>query len=157
MVPTSLTAVAVPFLLLALTGCGASAPDEPDAPDVPRAGSSSEPSATASPSRSAPPQREDDASPSQPASSKAAAAKPVVITITDFVYAGPASVAPGAKVVVKNTDRSSHTMTSSDGAFEEVVLEGGGSSGSFTAPDAPGRYSYVCQYHPEMVGTLVVR
>ena len=80
----------------------------------------------------------------------------MVITIKDFKYAGPASVAPGATVMVVNEDRSSHTLTSEKGDFEEVILKSG-ADGTFTAPTEPGQYAYVCTYHPEMTGTLAVK
>ena len=89
-------------------------------------------------------------------SSGSADAEPVVITIKDFEFAGPASVAPGATVTVVNEDRSSHTVTSEAGDFEEVVVKGG-ADGSFVAPSRPGEYAYVCDFHPEMTATLVVK
>jgi plastocyanin len=81
----------------------------------------------------------------------------VVIEIQDFKYKGPDKVAPGATIMVQNNDRSPHSLTSEGGDFDEVVLEGGGAVGTFTAPDEPGEYPYVCKFHPEMVDTLVVR
>ena len=82
--------------------------------------------------------------------------EPVEITIEDFEFSGPASVAPGATVMVVNEDSSSHTVTSEAGDFEEVIVEGG-ADGSLTAPTEPGEYAYVCDFHPEMIGTLVVK
>lgn len=82
--------------------------------------------------------------------------EPVVITIEDFEFSGPASVAPGATVMVVNEDSSSHTVTSETEDFEEVIVEGG-ADGSFTAPTDPGQYAFVCDFHPEMTGTLVVK
>jgi plastocyanin len=84
------------------------------------------------------------------------AAEPVVIEIKDFEYHGPDKVAPGATIMLQNNDRSPHSMTSEGDDFAEVVLDGGGASGTFTAPSEPGEYAYVCKFHPEMVDTLVV-
>jgi plastocyanin len=89
-------------------------------------------------------------------SEDAPAADPVVIEIKDFEYHGPDKVAPGATIMVQNNDRSPHSLTSKGDDFAEVVLDGGGASGMFTAPDEPGEYAYVCKFHPEMVDTLVV-
>ena len=84
------------------------------------------------------------------------AAEPVVIPIEDFAFGGPDKVAPGATVMVRNNDRSPHSVTSESGDVTEVVVEGGGGTGTFTAPSEPGEYAYVCKFHPEMVDTLVV-
>lgn len=89
-------------------------------------------------------------------SPETAEAGQVVITMKDFKFAGPETVAPGATVTVVNEDRASHTLTSEADDFEEVVLDGG-ADGTFTAPTEPGSYEYVCTYHPEMTGTLVVK
>jgi plastocyanin len=89
-------------------------------------------------------------------SEDAGAAEPLVIEIKDFEFRGPEKVAPGATVQVQNNDRSTHSFTSASGDFAEVVLEGGGATGMFTAPSEPGEYRYVCKFHPEMVATLVV-
>jgi len=108
---------------------------------------------------SAPPSASSSRSAETPAAEEspdAADAEPVVITIKDFAFTGPASVAPGATVMVVNEDRSSHTLTSEKDDFDEVLVQGG-ADGTFTAPTEPGEYAYVCTYHPEMTGTLVVK
>ena len=133
------------LLAVGLTGCGSPA-DEADGPAAsapPSSASSESPGATSS------------ESPTAEQSPEPADAEPVVITIEDFAFNGPASVAPGATIMVVNEDSSEHTLTSEADDFEEVILEGG-ADGTFTAPTEPGSYSYVCTYHPEMTGTLVV-
>ena len=78
-----------------------------------------------------------------------------VITIKDFKYTTPASVAPGAKITVKNLDSQAHTVTAdSGGAFDDQSQPG---NSTFTAPTTPGTYPYHCTFHPEMHGTLVVK
>ena len=77
-----------------------------------------------------------------------------VITIKNFEYIGPDAVAPGTKVTVKNEDSTSHTVTA-DGEFD-IVVEAG-STATFTAPSKPGEYPYVCLFHANMTGTLVVK
>jgi len=78
-----------------------------------------------------------------------------VITIHDFAFTTPASVSPGAKVSVHNTDGLAHTVTADEGkAFDSPAPAG---NSSFTAPTAPGSYPFHCNIHPEMHGTLVVR
>ncbi|MGQ1799092.1 cupredoxin domain-containing protein [Kocuria oceani] len=96
--------------------------------------------------------------PAASADAGSAAAQPAeepVITVEDFVYELPASVAPGATVTVVNQGEATHTVTAQDtGAFEAVVA--GGETTTFTAPEEPGEYPITCAYHPEMSGTLVV-
>ena len=86
-------------------------------------------------------------------SAKAAAA----ITIKDFEYGTPVTVAPGSMVAVTNTDSAGHTVTSDQGTAFDVPVQGHGGTATFTAPSAPGTYTYHCNYHPNMHGTLVVK
>jgi plastocyanin len=62
--------------------------------------------------------------------------------------------APGATVNVTNGDSDDHTVTAKDGSFSVTVPAGG--QNSFVAPKAAGTYSFYCQIHPGMTGTLVV-
>jgi len=157
----SLFSVAV-AVLIGVAGC--SSPSE-------NAGGQDSPSASASESATAEPtEPTESASPASPEETPektpektaektpddAPEAEPVVITITDFEFDGPESVAPGSTIMVENTDRSSHTVTSEDDSFVEVIVEGGGDTGTFKAPSEPGEYAYICRFHPEMSGTLVV-
>lgn len=136
-----LVAVAALAVSMGVGGCSASE----DATSQPaRASSSESPTGTAEKPASGDP------------SEDAGAAEPVVIEIKDFEFRGPEKVAPGATVLVQNNDRSTHSFTSESGDFAEVILEGGGATGMFTAPTEPGEYRYVCKFHPEMVATLVV-
>lgn len=76
------------------------------------------------------------------------------ITIADFEYVGPASIAPGTQITVVNEDSQAHTLTAEDaGGFDAVVPPG--ESVTFTAP-AAGSYPYICIYHSNMSGTLEV-
>lgn len=97
-----------------------------------------------------------DGASSRDASGDESATDAAVIEIKDFEFNGPEKVAPGATIMVQNNDRSTHSFTAEGGEFEEVILEGGGATGMFTAPSEPGEYAYVCKFHPEMVDTLVV-
>jgi plastocyanin len=76
------------------------------------------------------------------------------LTIADFTFT-PLSVPAGATVTVANADGVQHTATATDGSFDTGILDGGGSI-TFVAPGAAGTYSYVCQVHPTMQGTLIV-
>ena len=91
------------------------------------------------------------------ASSSPEAAHAVMITISNFMYSVPASVAPGTKVTVKNLDSQNHTVTSTmHGVFDITVTADGGTA-TFTAPTKPGSYKFVCMFHANMMGTLVVK
>lgn len=81
----------------------------------------------------------------------------VTITIKDFGYQGPPSVAPGATITVTNMDNQSHTVTSDDGSSFDAVAKGQGGTATFQAPTKPGTYAYHCSYHGNMHGTLVVK
>ena len=84
----------------------------------------------------------------------AAPAEEILLTISDFSFVVPATVAPGAVVTVVNEDQSFHTVTADDGSFD--VGAPSGEPVTFTAPTTPGEYSFHCGPHPEMVATLVV-
>jgi plastocyanin len=144
----ALSVAALTAAVVGVAGCS----DISDTRPEPSSAASSEPSVAG-------PGDSEDAGPSQGASAPsedAPAEKPVMIEIKDFQYHGPDKVAPGATIMVQNNDRSPHSLTSEGDDFAEVVLDGGGASGMFTAPEEPGEYAYVCKFHPEMVDTLVV-
>ncbi|PZS36360.1 MAG: metal-binding protein [Pseudonocardiales bacterium] len=78
------------------------------------------------------------------------------IIIKDFAFTGTLTAKPGEKVTVTNMDSTPHTVTDKGGKFNSGKIDGGGGTGSFTAPTAPGSYSLKCTFHAEMSGTLVV-
>lgn len=87
-----------------------------------------------------------------------AAAEPAgpTITMANMSFSGPITVAPGAKITVKNDDSAEHSVTSqTEGEFDVHV--DAGEQGTLTAPSKPGEYAFFCVYHPSMKGTLIVR
>ena len=96
------------------------------------------------------------------AASSGTAATPAAgaaISIESFAF-HPASltVAPGATVTVHNADKSTHTVTASGaskGAFDTGDISPGATA-TFHAPTKPGSYSYICNIHQFMMGTLIV-
>ena len=66
----------------------------------------------------------------------------------------PVKVKVGEIVTWINDDSGRHTVTSKDGVFDSGIM-GKGQSFSFTF-DIAGEYSYHCEPHPSMVGTVVV-
>jgi plastocyanin len=68
------------------------------------------------------------------------------------------TVAPGATVTVRNEDSVTHTLT--DKASSSLFGTGdiaAGRSMTFHAPKQSGSYTYICEIHQYMTGTLVVR
>ncbi len=90
-----------------------------------------------------------------PAPAASAGGAPVVITIADFSFGEPRTVQAGAVVQVSNADAEAHTLTAKNGAFDTGSVDGG-STVSFTAPNAPGTYEFYCDIHSSMTGQLVV-
>jgi plastocyanin len=60
----------------------------------------------------------------------------------------------GTTVTVTNSDSTAHTVTARSGAFDSGTLATG-KSAHFTLNKA-GTYSYYCQFHAFMNGTIVV-
>lgn len=149
MTPTPRIAAFAAAALLGLSGLAACSSSSSDTPSS---------SGSATSSSAAPSAPSSSAAPSTPSSSAAGgsdSAKTATITIKDFKYSGPSSVAPGTKVTVKNADTSAHTVTADKGgAFDVTVAPG--KSGTFTAPDSAGSTPFHCTYHADMHGTLKV-
>lgn len=132
------------FLAASAAACGGSSDGTSSAAGTP--------SAAATTTASTPPAATPAAT-SGPAASQAAA--PAVVTIKDFAFTAPVSVAAGATVQVNNGDGEAHTVTADSGGAFDAKVDGSGTA-SFTAPTKPGRYPFHCTYHSTMHGVLVV-
>jgi len=77
-----------------------------------------------------------------------------VISIADFKFTVPASVAPGAQIIIRNGDSQAHTVTSQAAGFDVRVDPDG--TATLTAPSKPGSYPFDCSFHGNMTSTLVV-
>jgi plastocyanin len=77
------------------------------------------------------------------------------VEIVDFAYSpDPVQVETGGKVIWQNTDPAPHTATADDGSFDTGTLEEGKlKSETFKEP---GTYTYFCEIHPTMHGTVEV-
>ena len=85
-----------------------------------------------------------------------ARSKTMTVSIKGFAFNPPnATVAPGTTVTWVNDDQAPHTATANDGAFDSGTLQPG-QSYSFVF-DKPGTYAYICDLHPFMKGSVVVR
>ena len=79
----------------------------------------------------------------------------VHLTIANYLYQPEAlSVKVGTTITVTNTDSTAHTATARSGAFDSGTLATS-KSAHFTLKK-PGTYSYYCQFHAFMHGTIVV-
>lgn len=138
--------LAIVIGVLSSSACGG--PSTTGAP----AASTSAPGGTSTSAVSAP----TTTGPSTSTSSSPPAGAPAgaTLTIKDFMFGVPVSVAPGATVTVSNADPEAHTVTSKDGGFD-LKVAGHGGTGTFTAPPA-GRYQLSCDFHADMTGVLVV-
>lgn len=79
----------------------------------------------------------------------------MTITIKDFAYGDPLTVAPGTEVTVVNEDSAPHNANDAGGAWEFDLLQQGEST-TFTAPTDTGTYDLICTQHPDMAGELIV-
>lgn len=97
--------------------------------------------------------------PVPPAEEPAAApVKPAPIThqtkISGFAFEKEIRVPVGSTVVWTNVDPVGHTVTSKSGVFASPLFGAGGTfSFTFTSK---GSYSYFCEPHPSMTGTVIV-
>jgi LPXTG-motif cell wall-anchored protein len=87
---------------------------------------------------------------------RARASASASVSISDFKFA-PARVTVnvGDSVTWSNGDDVVHTATANDGSFDTGLLDDG-ESGSHTF-DQAGTFSYFCQPHPFMKGTVTVQ
>jgi plastocyanin len=78
------------------------------------------------------------------------------VRIAGFAYRpGTITVAPGTRVRWVNRDIANHTVTFRRGPGDLGDIDRGRARAvRFTRP---GRYRYVCRYHPGMRGRVVVR
>jgi len=86
---------------------------------------------------------------------RARAAADPGVTIADFHFTSSSvTIHVGDTITWTNDGPSSHTATATNGSFNTGVLKKGASaSHTFTQP---GTYTYFCQIHPFMHGTVVV-
>jgi plastocyanin len=90
-------------------------------------------------------------------STRAAPAAKNMIVIKNFSFAPmDLTVAPGTKVTVKNEDAATHTLSASKKQFDTGDITQGATR-TFTAPATPGTYTYICNIHQYMQGTLTVK
>ena len=83
------------------------------------------------------------------------AAKSEKVDIVEFTYQpDPVVVQVDGKVIWQNQDTAPHTATADDGSFDTGTIEKG-KLGSETFKE-PGTFTYFCEIHPTMKGTVEV-
>jgi plastocyanin len=137
-----LLSAALVALSLGLVACGSSG-----------SGSSSSESETA-PAGQESGTGEGESTESEPAPS-GEAQKSEKVQIVEFTYEpDPVVVQAGGKVIWQNEDTAPHTATADDGSFNTGTIEKG-KLGSATFKE-PGTFTYHCEIHPTMHGTVEV-
>jgi plastocyanin len=78
------------------------------------------------------------------------------VAISGYAYA-PAkiTVTPGTRITFTNHDRTAHTATSTVTGFDSGTIKPG-KRASITVTK-PGTYTYYCQFHAFMHGTITVK
>ncbi|HEY4020635.1 MAG TPA: cupredoxin domain-containing protein [Pseudonocardiaceae bacterium] len=83
---------------------------------------------------------------------------PDTISIKNFMFSPMTlTVSPGAKIAVTNEDSATHTLTATGAKAFDTGDVSPGRTVTFTAPSRPGSYSYICDIHQYMAGTLIVK
>ena len=78
------------------------------------------------------------------------------LTISRYAYhAAAISVVPGTKITFSNHDQTAHTATSTKTGFDTGTIVPG--KNATVVVTKPGTYSYYCQFHAFMHGTITVR
>jgi plastocyanin len=79
------------------------------------------------------------------------------VTISNFMFSPmDLTVSPGETVSVTNKDSATHTLTATGGQFNTGDITQNQTK-SFKAPTKPGKYSYICNIHQYMMGTITVK
>lgn len=97
---------------------------------------------------------ENESGASEPAPS-GEASRSEKVEIVEFTYdPDPVVVQAGGKVIWQNEDTAPHTATADDGSFDTGTLEQGKLKSE--AFKDPGTFTYFCEIHPTMKGTVEV-
>lgn len=80
-------------------------------------------------------------------------AETATISMSNLAFSGAQSVQVGQTIELVNSDEVPHTWTAEDGSFDVSIPAGQTATYTF---DEPGEYSYFCEIHPSMTGTIRV-
>lgn len=78
------------------------------------------------------------------------------VTIRGYAYKpGEISVAANTRIRFTNHDQTAHTASNAQSRFDTGTIKPGRSATIILTK--PGRYTYYCQFHAFMSGTIIVR
>jgi len=79
------------------------------------------------------------------------------VEIVDFAYdPDPVTIQVGGKVIWQNEDAAPHTATADSDSFDTGTIEQGKIKSETETFKQAGTYSYFCEIHPTMHGTVKV-
>jgi plastocyanin len=78
------------------------------------------------------------------------------VVISNFTFSPPTlRVAPGTTITITNNDGVTHTVTADDKSFDSGQIAGGATA--TVTLESPGKYTYHCDIHNYMTGTIEVK
>lgn len=90
-----------------------------------------------------------------PAVARPSGGETATVAIRGFAFDPPTlTVSPGTTVTWENADSAPHTATGEDGDFDTGRIDAA-ANGTATFAQ-PGAFAYRCEFHPDMVGEIVV-
>jgi plastocyanin len=79
------------------------------------------------------------------------------VEMQDFSFEPPTvTIQAGGKVAWQNEGETAHTATADDDAFDTGTVDPGKLKSEAAAFKEPGSFSYHCEIHPQMTGTVEV-
>jgi plastocyanin len=79
------------------------------------------------------------------------------VEMVDFSFEPPTvTIQAGGKVIWRNEGEAPHTATADDGSFDTGTVDPGKLKSEAAAFKEAGTFSYICEIHPEMTGTVEV-
>jgi plastocyanin len=79
------------------------------------------------------------------------------VAMVDFSFEAPTvTIQAGGKVTWQNEGEAPHTATADDGSFDTGTVDPGKVKSEAAAFKQPGKFSYICEIHPQMKGTVEV-
>lgn len=142
-------------LVLAVTACSSDTDPAADPTTAPDVGTTTSVAPTTAPDPATPTPAPSTGTPSDDAAGDGQSST-ASIDIVDFDYEPPqTTVTAGTELTWTNTGVAAHTVTIDEGdtfASGEIAPDATFS----TTLDQPGTYSYHCEFHPQMTGTIIV-
>jgi plastocyanin len=88
--------------------------------------------------------------------SKSSSPSARTVAIHGYAYHPPTiTVSPGTRLVFVNRDQTAHTASEKGARFDTGTIQPGHRAAITVS--RPGRYTFYCQFHPFMHGTVIVR